>query len=98
MPETAAPLAYGEPTVMWRMRRPNGLSSHALIIPCPDGAIVAWFVNDRPIGHRQVPDLASAIRVSDQMQAQNWAVGWRLVTDERDGDGTRRADSSRNAF
>jgi hypothetical protein len=75
-------LGYDEPTVMWRMRRADGLVCHAVIDPRSDGAFVfMWFINDRPLGSRDFPDLASALRWSDQMQAQNWAVGWRLASE-----------------
>jgi len=75
------PLVYDEPTVMWRMRRADGLSSHAMIGPRPDGAVVVWFVNGRPVGYRDFGDLSSALCWSDQLQAQNWAAGWRLATE-----------------
>jgi hypothetical protein len=43
--------------------------------------VVVWFINDRPLGYRDFDDWTAALRWSDQMQAQNWAVGWRLVMD-----------------
>jgi hypothetical protein len=75
------PSVYDEPTVMWRMRRADGLLSHAVIDPRPDGAVVVWFINDRPLGYRAFGDWISALRWTDQMQAQNWAVGWRLASE-----------------
>jgi len=72
------PAVYDEPTVMWRMRRANGLSFHAVMGPGSDGAVLAWFLNDRPLGKRKFVDWTSALRWSDRMIAQNWAVGWRL--------------------
>jgi hypothetical protein len=81
VPETSTPLVYSEPTVMWRMRRSNGLMSHAIIGPRPEGAVVVWFVNDRPLGYRDFDDWTSALRWSDQLQAQNWSLGWRLAPD-----------------
>ena len=66
---------------MWRMRRGNGLLAH-LVLGCEgQGAWAAWFLNDRPIGLRDFSDVGSAIRFSESMQAQNWAVGWRLIGD-----------------
>jgi hypothetical protein len=59
------------------MRRADGLSSHAVIGTHSDGAIVIWFMNDRPLGYREFGDWTSALRWSEQMKAQNWAVGWR---------------------
>jgi hypothetical protein len=69
---------YEEPIVMWRMQRAD-LASHAVIGPGPDGATVVWFINGRPLGYRDFSDWPSALRWSDQLQAQNWAVGWRLT-------------------
>ena len=61
------------------MQRANGSMSHAVITPGADGAVVVWFINDRPVGSRDFHDWSSALRWSEQMQAQNWAAGWRLV-------------------
>lgn len=72
---------YHEPTVLWRMRRANGLVSHAVIDPRSDGAVVTWFINGLPVGYRDFGDWTSALHWSDQMRAQNWAVGWRLASD-----------------
>jgi hypothetical protein len=66
---------------MWRMQRPGGLASHLVIEPQESGVLAAWFVNDRPQGLRSFDDVGGAIRFSDRMQHQNWAVGWRLVED-----------------
>ena len=74
-------VVYDEPTVMWRMRRADGLLSHVVIGPRSDGAVVVWFINDRPMGYRAFADWTSALRWTDQMQAQNWAVGWRVASE-----------------
>src|SRR5687767_11671084 len=50
--EISMRLVPADPTVMWRMRRPDGLLSHAVIAPRPGGAVVEWFVNGRPLGSR----------------------------------------------
>jgi hypothetical protein len=81
VPETSSRLEYSEPTVLWRMRRLDGLVSHAIIGTRRRGAIVVWFVNDRPMGYKDFDDWTSALNWSDQLQAQNWAVGWRLEPD-----------------
>ena len=77
--ETPSRRQYEEPIVLWRMRRADGLLSHAVIGPRADRAVVVWFVNDCPLGFRDFGDWTSALRWSDQLQAQNWAVGWRLA-------------------
>lgn len=61
------------------MRRADGLRAHATIRPRSDGAIVAWFINGRPMGIRDFNDWTSALGWSDRLQAQNWSVGWRLT-------------------
>ena len=81
MPETPTRLGYDEPTIMWRMRRADGLLSHAVIAPGPTGAVVIWFVNERAMGYRDFAEWSGALRWSDQLQAQNWAVGWRLESE-----------------
>jgi hypothetical protein len=65
---------------MWRMERADQ-TSHAMIGPLPDGAVVVWFLNEHPLGSREFGDWGSALRWSDQLRAQNWAVGWRLAPD-----------------
>jgi len=79
-------LVYDEPTVMWSMRR-AGQSARAVMGRGLRGAIVVWYVNGRPVGFRDFDDWTSAIRWSDQLQAQNWAAGWRPVPDEREAPG-----------
>jgi hypothetical protein len=78
---TSNQLTFHEPVVLWRMQRGDGVMSHAVIGPRPDGAILVWFINDRPLGCRDFSDWASALRWSDQLQAQNWAMGWRLTSE-----------------
>jgi hypothetical protein len=70
-----------QPVVLWRMLRASGQMSHAVIGPRSDGAVLVWFINGRPFGYRDFGDWASALRWSDQLQAQNWAVGWRLASE-----------------
>ena len=74
-------LVPAPPTVMWRMQRADGRLCHAVIAPRSDGAVVVWFINDRPMGYREFSDWASALGWSDRLRAQNWAVGWRLPSD-----------------
>jgi hypothetical protein len=69
---------------MWRMERPDGRSAHLVVGQTGTDIWVAWFLGNRAIGMRDFGDLGSAIRFSDSMQAQNWAVGWRLVEDVGD--------------
>jgi hypothetical protein len=66
---------------MWRMRRADGQSSHAVIDARLSGVAVIWFVNGHPLGLRDFDDWTSALRWSEQMQAQNWAAGWRLASE-----------------
>ena len=73
-------LVYDQPTVMWRMRRAEA-SCHAVIAPRSDGALLVWFVNNRPLGHRDFSDWSDALRWSEQLQAQNWAAGWRPLSE-----------------
>lgn len=77
-------LPFDSPTVMWRMARADGLSCHAVLEPRAGKAVVTWFLNDRPLGDRVFSDWTTALRWSDQLQAQNWTVGWRLVPDYDD--------------
>ena len=64
------------------MQRGNGLATtHAMISPRSEGAILVWFLNGRPLGCRDFGDWTSALRWSDQLKAQNWAVGWRLASE-----------------
>jgi hypothetical protein len=77
-PKMSTRLVYNLPTVMWRMQRAHSFC-HAVIAPRRDGALFVWFLNNRPLGHRDFADWTDALRWSEQLQAQNWAAGWRLV-------------------
>ena len=78
---TSNRLTFQEPVVLWRMQRGDGAMSHAVIGPRSTGAILVWFINGRPLGCRDFGEWTSALRWSDQLQAQNWAVGWRLASE-----------------
>lgn len=69
---------------MWRMHRHDGLSTHLVVGRDRRGVSATWFLNNHPMGSRQFPDLGGAVRFSEQLQAQNWAVGWRLVEDDEE--------------
>lgn len=72
-----------EPTVMWRMQRPGGLTSHLVLGREKTKAFWGvWFLNQTPLGIRDFDDLDTAVKWADRMQAQNWATGWRLVPEE----------------
>ena len=79
VPQNSKRSVQQEPVVLWRMKRPDGLQFHSVISPGPDGAVIVWFVNGRPLGFREFVNWTSAIRWSDQLQAQNWAAGWRAL-------------------
>jgi hypothetical protein len=82
MPDSPAASTYCEPTVLWRMQRGEGMSSHAVIAPTSEGASVMWFVNGGLLGVREFDDWSGAITWSDRMRDQNWTAGWRLSTDD----------------
>jgi hypothetical protein len=75
-----APLA----TIMWRMERADGLCSHATMGVHGGTAAVTWFVNQRPVGSKTFEDWAEALRWCDQLEAQNWSVGWRRAPEPED--------------
>ena len=81
----AVPLTYNEPTVMWRMRHPDGRWAQAVIDPTEHVARAQWFVNGRPVDDRSFADWTSAIAWTDRLRAQQWAVGWRLSDDIPEG-------------
>jgi hypothetical protein len=82
MSEIIRPSTYNEPTVMWRMRRANDSSAHALIDTVEGRPRVVCFVNSRPVGARYFDDWTSAIQWSDRLRAQYWTVGWRVLSDD----------------
>jgi hypothetical protein len=67
---------------MWRMRRADGTTTHAVITLRHAGATVVWYVNDGPVGVRAFEDWTGAIEWTARMQFQNWTVGWRLTGDD----------------
>ena len=79
------PPTYSEPTVMWRMRRAEDSTAHALIDTVEGRARVFWFVNGRPMGERYFDDWTAAIQWSDRLRAHCWTVGWRLSDDILEG-------------
>jgi hypothetical protein len=46
MPQrTVIPSTFNEPTVMWRLRHPDGRWAHSIIAPGQDSVRAMWFVN-----------------------------------------------------
>ena len=84
MPDSPTASTYNEPTVMWRMQRPDSLVMHAVIAPTKRGASVMWFVNTRLLGMREFTDWGEAIAWSDRIRNQNWTAGWRVTPDDSD--------------
>lgn len=67
------------------MRRADGRRARAVAEMRPDGTLlVVWFVNDHALGYRDFDDWSQGLRWSEQLQAQNWAAGWRLAPDPDD--------------
>jgi hypothetical protein len=85
VPDSPAASTYNEPTVMWRMQRPDSLVMHAVIAPTARGANVMWFVNTRLLGMREFADWGEAITWSERIRDQNWKAGWRLSSDDHAG-------------
>ena len=81
VPDSPTASTYNEPTVMWRMQRPDHLVMHAVIAPSAKGASVMWFVNGRLMGVKKFADWTDAIAWSDRVRDQNWTAGWRLTPD-----------------
>ncbi|MGE3110161.1 MAG: hypothetical protein AB7I13_17980 [Vicinamibacterales bacterium] len=76
------PTTYDEPTVMWRMKRSDGLTTHAVIGTDAGAAWAMWFLNGSVVGVRKFDDLAGAYEWTERLQFQNWTVGWRLAADD----------------
>jgi hypothetical protein len=55
-------------------------------------ALVTWFLNDRPLYVRDFEDLENALQWSDRLRDQNWAAGWRLVTDDDEDSAVESGD------
>jgi hypothetical protein len=55
-------------------------------------ALVTWFLNDRPLYVRDFEDLENALQWSDRLRDQNWAAGWRLVSDDGEGSTAESGD------
>jgi hypothetical protein len=92
MSEIAFPSTYNEPTVMWRMTHRDGRWAQAVLDPLESGARVQWFVNGHSFSVRYFGDWTGAIQWTDQLRAEQWAVGWRL-SDDIPGDPPARSGS-----
>lgn len=84
MQKLPIPATYDEPTVMWRMRRGENLTTHAILRPRGSHAWVTWYVNEHPIGVREFEDWSAALQWADRMHFQNWTAGWRPVLEYDD--------------
>ena len=79
IPNIPVKSTYNEPTVMWRMRHPDGRSAHTVIAPKGPEALTIVFVNGDLKGFRDFKTWDSAIRWTEQMSIQLEAMGWRFA-------------------
>jgi hypothetical protein len=73
---------FDGPTVMWRMQRPDGLTSHLVLWGEENRIRGVWFLNKTALGMRDFNDLDSALEWADRRQHQNWSAGWRLLSED----------------
>ena len=67
---------YNEPTVMWRVRHPDGRTAHALIIPHRATASALWSIGDMPEKARDFRTWRAAIEWLDDELATLEISGW----------------------
>ena len=75
---------YSEPTVLWRLRDPDGRTAHALIVPRWNDASAVWFINDVNQDGMDFDDWDSAVKWAEEVRAELEAEGWLAVL----GDGS----------
>jgi hypothetical protein len=79
MPNTRVASTYNEPTVMWRMRHPDGRWGHTVIVPKGSEALTMVIVNGHLKGTRDFNTWDDAIRWTEQMRIQLQAMGWQFA-------------------
>jgi cytoskeletal protein CcmA (bactofilin family) len=77
--DIAVKSTYNGPTVMWRMRHPDGRSAHTVIAPKGPETLAVVFVNDDLKGVRDFKTWDSAIRWTEQMSTQLEVMGWQFA-------------------
>jgi hypothetical protein len=69
--------SYSEPTILWRLRHPDGRVAHAVIVPRWSDASAVWFIDDKPEEARDFEDWESAVKWMDSVRVRLSGNGWR---------------------
>lgn len=67
---------YSEPTVLWRLKHPNGAVARATIIPGHPTSTLVWFVDDTLDRAENFTDWNAAIARADETRRVMVEDGW----------------------
>lgn len=71
--------SYSEPTVLWRLRHPDGTTARATLIPGSPANTVAWFIGDTLDRVENFRDWDRALERADETRLSLLADGWKEI-------------------
>ncbi len=67
---------YAEPTVIWRMRHPDGFRAHATLIPGTPASTLSWYVDSEMVRAENFNEWAMALARAEEIKAAFAQNGW----------------------
>jgi len=68
--------SYTEPTIIWRMRHPDGLHAHATLIPGVPSSTLTWFIDGEMVRAENFDEWDLALVRADEVKSAFRQSGW----------------------
>ncbi len=69
---------YAEPTILWRMRHPDGFRAHATVIPGAPDSTLTWYIDGEMVRAENFTEWESALRRAEEVKAAFAQTGWTI--------------------
>ncbi len=67
---------YAEPTILWRMRHPDGFRAHATVIPGSPASTLTWYIDGEMVRAENFAEWEAALVRADEVKAAFAQTGW----------------------
>ncbi len=69
---------YAEPTILWRMRHPEGFRAHAAVIPGTPASTLTWYIDGEMVRAENFGEWDAALARAEEVKAAFGKTGWAL--------------------
>ncbi len=73
--------SYTEPTIIWRMRHPDGFRAHATVIPGTPSSTLTWFIDGEMVRAENFDEWDLVLARAEVIKAAFAQSGWEIDDD-----------------